>query len=94
VNREPAMIAAVVAAIALLVGYSILTPEQGELWKGVILALLPLFAGLFTRSQVAPMSKLTDAGISAEQLNAVADNPDKSFQVVNSKQYDWPDPRA
>jgi hypothetical protein len=81
-NREPALIAAVAAAIALLVGYSILTPEQGELWKGVILALLPLVAGVFTRSQVTPTSKLDDAGISAAQLNAVADDPNRSFKVV------------
>ena len=58
-NREPAVIiGAVASAVALLVAFGVhVTDEQAKAVLGAAAAMLPLIAGIATRSQVSPVAK-------------------------------------
>jgi hypothetical protein len=84
-TREPALwIASASALLALLVGYGILDLERADLWKGLLVAVVPLLQGWLTRSQVMPVEKLRDAGLSPELVDQVSNSPNHTFDVVKS----------
>lgn len=73
---EPARVRAVVAAaLALLVGYGLLTSDKAGLWSGVLVALLaiiPIGQGESTRAQAVPLQKIEDAGLEVHDINVAA----------------------
>ena len=73
---EPARVrAAIGAALALLVGYGLLTSDKAGLWSGVLMALLaviPLGQGESTRAQAVPLAKVEDAGLEVHDINVAA----------------------
>lgn len=82
-NKEPAVITGFVAAvIALAVSFGLpLTGEQ----IGSINAVVVILAGFFIRSQVTPVSKVTDAGLNPATMQPgpttdPADGPSRTVQ--------------
>jgi hypothetical protein len=69
-NYEPALKAALTAIFALLAAYGLVAQEKAELWIAVLLVVVPLAQGWYTRQKVMPTAKLHDAGINPASVNA------------------------
>jgi hypothetical protein len=72
-GREPALIiSGVMAVLALGVAFGVdVTEDQQEAIVKVFTAILGLVGGVAIRSQVVPVSRIEDKGLSAKTLNPV-----------------------
>jgi hypothetical protein len=66
ISHEPALWTGLVdAVIVLLVAFGVpVTPEQKTAVLGVTAAVLAILSAIFVRSQVTPVAKLKQAGLS------------------------------
>lgn len=74
---EPARVRAVIgAALALLVGFNLLTSEKASLLSALLVALLGVLhigQGEATRAQAVPLAKIEDAGLEVKDINVAAE---------------------
>lgn len=84
-NREPALVLGLVAAvIGVLLVYGIVDEKQATAWSAFAAAVIPIAQAVVTRHLVVPVSKVRDAGLEPSQLTAVADDPNKKLFVATT----------
>jgi hypothetical protein len=75
-NKEPAAFAGVLsAASVLIVSYGLMTQEEVGMWAGLVLALIPLIQGFWTRDKVVPVDTIKEAGLTPEVIKERAEDP-------------------